>query len=845
MAAPDCLMSSPPRSRAFAATNLSSSSPCLPSLEEIFMRKSPRKPPLRTGNPAAPTSNDCTTFTNAADVLREAPEIDIDTEKVTDSPPRGTRQINVRKCGASTPDNLRNHQVSKQRAVLIESSSPTDKPWQKFKKQASPQHDEHSLSPTKPKNAIPMKRPERTSDTVSRHFAKINGDSLPKIDTQTKGAEVIKKDSVDGALAAAESELAIPRRGDWTPPTAKQLIVLDSDSDARELFSSVDRPSVSKDVFQTLYEEYGRQGTDAAPGLPPQNGTEILGKRKLIEFISTGQKQEKEKFREAMSLEDMQQPFQPQKRVEAKEPAPRKKTRTITELATAPFVAPIAAEPDLAGPNTRESMLEYFDSDGAVKALVEHQTIVMTQRKSKGKETKQPPKARRRKKAGTQADPILLSPGSALKQSSNQDFVFGTSSQLVDEESPTALRDIQAAIRASNNLNSNPSGARDEQGELVGFEFVDLQHDLKPTEPSMTTTPNAESFVDINDLLDSPVPASLAPSAPGESLRTEPHLLQSCHSEQSSSSASLEVEGSVGATSAESRPKYELFTDAQLCKQITSYGFKPVKKRTAMIALLDQCWKSKHQVPPARPIQSLSISTHSPTQARQGSTTNITNQTAAKPNARGRSKKTEDEKTLATRPTSLDNASPKRSRGSSVASPPKSRGRSKKNETAPVLIKESVISASSPKKSRGRAKKSSSASIEIPDSANNTPSPVSSPDPVFTSPPPLDLTMLEEGNVSLLLSPTDQQSELFKYITMAVTSTPRSQDPSKPSWYEKMLLYDPIILEELTRWLNGGELTRAGYDGEVSPLDVKAWCESKSVVCLWQQNSRGRERKRY
>ncbi len=40
-------------------------------------------------------------------------------------------------------------------------------------------------------------------------------------------------------------------------------------------------------------------------------------------------------------------------------------------------------------------------------------------------------------------------------------------------------------------------------------------------------------------------------------------------------------------------------------------------------------------------------------------------------------------------------------------------------------------------------------------------------------------------------------------------------------------MYDPIILEDFTLWLNAGQLDQAGYDGEVAPGDVKKWCESK------------------
>lgn len=147
-----------------------------------------------------------------------------------------------------------------------------------------------------------------------------------------------------------------------------------------------------------------------------------------------------------------------------------------------------------------------------------------------------------------------------------------------------------------------------------------------------------------------------------------------------------------------------------------------------------------------------------------------------------------------------------------------------------------------------KRKRAAPKSVEIADSDNDDSlslSSQSSPEHVFSSPPTVDLSMSEEGDMSLNLVPSDQEASLFSHITQAVTSAPRSKDPSNPSWHEKMLLYDPIVLEELAAWLNAGELTRVGYDGEVSPVDVKRWCESKSVICLWKVNHRGKERQRY
>lgn len=103
----------------------------------------------------------------------------------------------------------------------------------------------------------------------------------------------------------------------------------------------------------------------------------------------------------------------------------------------------------------------------------------------------------------------------------------------------------------------------------------------------------------------------------------------------------------------------------------------------------------------------------------------------------------------------------------------------------------------------------------------------------------------EADDDTLTSSPTGQQTRLFRYITDAVKTAPRSRDPEAPSWHEKMLMYDPVVIEDLTAWLNGGELDRVGCEEEVGTGDVKKWCESRSVCCLYRVNINGKERKRF
>ncbi|PPJ50025.1 hypothetical protein CBER1_06794 [Cercospora berteroae] len=122
--------------------------------------------------------------------------------------------------------------------------------------------------------------------------------------------------------------------------------------------------------------------------------------------------------------------------------------------------------------------------------------------------------------------------------------------------------------------------------------------------------------------------------------------------------------------------------------------------------------------------------------------------------------------------------------------------------------------------------------------------------------------------------------ELFPQITATIKSTAPSTDLAHPTWYEKILLYDPIVLEDLTAWLNDRGLrvesrrlkpkvkvkgrkkkqdqhaldkddtTPAEDEYELvreplKPWMVQKWCEDKSVCCLWKEGLRGGVKIRY
>lgn len=115
------------------------------------------------------------------------------------------------------------------------------------------------------------------------------------------------------------------------------------------------------------------------------------------------------------------------------------------------------------------------------------------------------------------------------------------------------------------------------------------------------------------------------------------------------------------------------------------------------------------------------------------------------------------------------------------------------------------------------------------------------------------------------------QANIYPKISQAIKSAPSGGEMNAPSWHEKILLYDPIVLEDLTAWLNGQglqtELTRLkpktktrGRKKKDAPPEVdewevvrdelkawmvQKWCEDQSICCLWKEGLRGGVKARY
>jgi hypothetical protein len=115
------------------------------------------------------------------------------------------------------------------------------------------------------------------------------------------------------------------------------------------------------------------------------------------------------------------------------------------------------------------------------------------------------------------------------------------------------------------------------------------------------------------------------------------------------------------------------------------------------------------------------------------------------------------------------------------------------------------------------------------------------------------------------------QTSIFPQIAQTIKAAPIGEDMTTPSWHEKILLYDPIVLEDLTAWLNAQGLRteierlkpktktkgRKKKDAppevdewetvkdELKAWMVQKWCEENSICCLWKEGLRGGVKARY
>jgi len=606
--------------------------------------------------------------------------------------------------------------------------------------------------------------------------------------------------------------------------------------------------------------------------------------------------------------------------------SPTKKPQTVTAKATEQFI-PIDDLPT-------NNILGYFeprsgtDSEGKIASKE-----IMGNDKRAGKKAPAKAKAAKGKAAKATQRASLLPPEAALDKVKDQNLLFGTSSQLVRDESPTFLKETQQAIKESEltdetsiaaqeqgpaawtaSGSSNGSSislfttsrnlwsvaARDLKGAVQEAEVVDLSVTPKAQAPLKTAGPAIEPtrFAPqaVQDMLSNPrkpdhewtciddepgmaivegsnttgppltsregtvdaelsIPRSLAEASlrerPGSRSPIKkvkaPKAAKELKASKPSKKASQSKEPQEpDKNHAQGRPpgmpNYRGFTTADLNKLVTSYGFKAIKRRDEQIKLLEQCWESKHRIA----LQALPPNVNLPQPAEKIDVAPEPHKPDSPVKKRGRPPKAKALTTSKENEISIDNDN----------TTPKPRGRPSKAKLpkASEQLDDPMDKSAPPQKSKPRptnptastASPGKTPKASLPTTRKSPPPPADHLHNSHTTPthcppsPTLDLT----PSFDTTLTPLNHAALLAK-ITEAITTYPPSHDMKRLTWHEKILLYEPIVLEDLATWLNRAGLGWVGVDDEVGPGVVKEWCEGRSVCCLWRENLRGGARARY
>lgn len=543
------------------------------------------------------------------------------------------------------------------------------------------------------------------------------------------------------------------------------------------------------------------------------------------------------------------------------------------------------------------------------------------------------PKSRRGKTKIGETDTVftVLSPEAAANSLNDQDLVFGTCSQLEREDSPQTLRELQQAIKASESvpderIQSSISGsqktkavelssarsvsrltgtrnlwsvaARDTEGSLARAKDLDVC-DLTgaseaPKKKKDDIASRSKSLLD-DDWFDldygRPSPSkkttSLSEKIASPTVSEQPPA----RPEEASRTKDVQVEPTSTAQvppQQPSMPQYSGFTDAELSKQVVSYGFKSVRGRKKMIELLQKCWESKHGSSD-RPFSSQSqpqTENARPEASTQSQAHDIPAQVAApsrkpKPKAQANQTRktgatTEEATVSTTMPKKSVQKAQIREPIPSVSSfidveeiqdsqdeitPPSSQPGQKPAKEVHVPPSSSFIDIEeiqdsedevTPSPSRVQKRYTeifSNASSSVREPSLDILTKPMSPSPKKSKPA---TQKRSHAKMTASASPTKSKQQSSKrsslppistQITKAVrgqsqaSTNPSMGGRSHPTWHEKMLMYDPIILEDFTTWLNVEGLGLVGEDREVSTTDAREWCESKGICCCWKNSA--------
>lgn len=645
-----------------------------------------------------------------------------------------------------------------------------------------------------------------------------------------------------GDTESLQLERALIRRKEWTPPKITVPMRVDDPESITSIGLGERLASFSHSNSDTSFER-----SSAKDG--------SLVKRRRLDLIHT-------------KLEACTLNSQSAKAVKKRNKSPAKKPLTITELATSNYVG---AKAEIETP-----MMQFLTSTQArTSSNDECGTLAPKVKRGTGKKTL--PKSR------------LKSPTTVMRTIQQQEIIFASASQLAREESPSLLKDTIEAIKQSEELLSDhlPSqeieilsvrsgtpktgtskfwgqrglwaaGDRDENNALIHSnenvkllppQSVGLRYDGAGEEKS---NDREETTFDIDDLV-----------TPRTIRQAYPAITKRSYTMKSSPGPKTVIENvdamdNVPVKSSKTRvrksvtkPNYEGWTDEQLKKQVKAYGFKRIRARKRCIEVLEECWRSMNNAEAVA--EPASEAGSEPGVALQhGAVLSNVHDLQARLTPKAKKPRVRKANPVKDTAKTKPKANRKKVEGHEKPAVKKPRGRSPRGqilsgETGNVVDVDDITSQTGVEAVEGQVLNPESADAAAEDSDTplmsitrpSTRRRKQSLPAATTTTPQLDITGLPDlPNLKLQILPALLHTSKSRNDN-EVSPTARRNYQKDPTWHQKILMYDPIVLEDFTAWLNTKGFNGIGEDREIDILEVRAWLEENSICCLWKGGWRG------
>lgn len=762
----------------------------------------------------------------------------------------------------------------------------------------------------------------------STYFLQPELSTEPTANVGNVAAEPSEPMPVEAINSMNASGIAAYRRRSWTPVRDSGVVlahIAEADTDVADV-NSVGAISPTTNLTALL-------------GGYSYNGTDQSAKSRTVSGEAPSKRRRVGPAKVAEPIKAAEAPT-PTIKVTKKAKAP-KKPQTITALATAAYM-PVAQADSVE--EQQATVSEFFapakPPSPANKAPPQSDATAIAKpknpRKSRAKPqaeggTAKPKKSKKVKVKEADLIPPLLTPEKSRAHIGRQDFLFGTSSQLAGEESPSFVRDMQLAMRDS-------EVSATQLGTQARTSPQSKSCARVPTAPHGTSLSVGQAArelwcVSARDHEEGTLAAQERVSLPAQ-IGQYPHHFDLPGATQIPLPTVRAVED-VNETRKADTPRNEV--EGQVDNETQDSGFVDITSPPAQHfpVVEDDDWmllkSDESNLPPLElsavsdeprftAIQPFPIPSRSPSQpvrtALQPLNSNIgvmTRTSPAKPtisNAHTVSTLAQD-KAPATSPVKKKRGRPRKEEGEKApaAPSPKRRGRPRKTPIPPTNVAGPGKSPAKMASTHASASQTEWHHIdEIDDSdspatpspprrrATSTPpairpldlappaSPSHPPPPATKVPAPSNTTTANVLSATAILKPTDPQwpsiiTNLFPQITNTIKTASRSSSlTSPPSWHEKILLYDPIVLEDLTEYLNtqqvrvkveraveapknkkgrkrkavdeeAGQVEGVGLteirEEDLKPWMVQKWCEEVGVCCLWREGLRGGVKARY